>query len=95
MKDSKKFSLVNIIYGVVAEFVFLHLMLACKFSALMDPVWGFLEKVTGKDKESERINMFVWGIFWPFFISVYIAEKITGLKDKVTKNIKKKQKKDK
>ena len=91
MKDSKKFSLVNIIYGVVAELVVLHLTLACKFSVLMDPVWGFLEKVTGKDKESERINMFLWGIFWPFFIGVYISEKITGLKDIVFRKRKKKK----
>lgn len=95
MKDSKKFSLVNIIYVVVAVFVVLHLSLACKFSVLMEPVWDFLEKVTGKDKESERINMFLWGIFWPVFISGYISEKISGLKDKVTKKRKKKQKKDK
>ena len=95
MKDSKKFSLVNIIDSVVAEFVVLHLLLACKFSELMEPVWDFLEKVTGKDKESERRNMFLWGIFWPVLISGYISGKITGLKDKVTKNRKKKQKKDK
>lgn len=95
MEDSKRFSLINIIYGVVAVFVVLHISLACKFSVLMDPVWDFLKKVTGKDKESERINMFLWGIFWPVFISGYISGKITGLKDKVTKNRKKKQKKDK
>ncbi len=94
MKDSKKFSLVNIIYEVVAVFVVLHLSLACKFSELMEPFWDFLEKVTGKDNERAHINMFLWGIFWPVFISGYISGKITGLKDKVTKK-KKKLKKDK
>ena len=95
MEDSKKFSLINIIYWFVAVFVVLHLSLACIFSDLMDPVWDFLKKVTGKDKESERKNMFLWGVFWPVFISGYISGKITGLKDKVTKNRKKKLKKDK
>ena len=90
MEDSKKFSLVNIISGVVELFVVFHLEVVILFVYIMDPIWDLVEKVTGKDKEYERKNMFVCCLFGLGLIW-YIFEKISHLKDIVFRKRKKKK----
>lgn len=90
MEDSKKFSLVNIISGVVELFVVFHLEVVILFVYIMDPIWDLVEKVTGKDKEYERKNMFVCCLFGLGLIGC-IFEKISHLKDIVFRKRKKKK----